>query len=131
MPKELVTTHKDDVKGSIVGLMAEKQKQAGQGPITDDTRSQGPIKFAGEPALFAAPALHNGVDLRAHELGKFDRMRKTKMPDNPITNKMKMDGVDAKVIATYVVISCSSVCACFGECICTRIESKLNWRAPA
>ena len=46
-------------------------------------------------------ALLNGADLRAHELGTFDRMRKMKMPDGPIRNKMKMDGVGAKVVATY------------------------------
>lgn len=41
------------------------------------------------------------VDLKAAELAKYHRMKKMGMPSHAITNKMKMDGVAAKIIAAF------------------------------
>ena len=56
-------------------------------------------KFAGEPV--ASDAMLNGIDLSAYDLTKYEKMKKMKIPMNGIKNKMKMDGVDSKVIATF------------------------------
>ena len=66
---ETGTKHKDDVKGAISGLLAGKQKESGQGPITDDTHS-----------------LLGMVDTYA----KYEKMKKIGMPMTSIKNKMKL-----------------------------------------
>merc|ERR1719410_1757323 len=56
-------------------------------------------RFAGEPV--PKSALLNGIDLSEHDLVKYDKMKKIGMPEDSVRNKMRMDGIDAKVIATY------------------------------
>eukprot|EP01084_Bolivina_argentea_P049126 90400_1 len=53
--------------------------------------------FAGEPP----PKPLNGIDLSKHDLKKYEKMKKIGMPDVSVKNKMKMDGIDKKVIATF------------------------------
>eukprot|EP01083_Nonionella_stella_P081175 223477_1 len=54
-------------------------------------------KFAGEPP----PKALNGIDLTKHDLKKYTKMKKIGLPEESVRNKMKMDGIDSKVIATY------------------------------
>ena len=125
------TKHKDDVKGAIGNLLKKKQNEAHQGPITDDTKSilgmvdtyakYNKMKKIGMPmisiknkmkldgfndiqiAKFAGekPPLLNGIDLSKHDLSKYQRMKKVGLPEGSIRNKMKMDGIDTKVVATF------------------------------
>lgn len=53
-------------------------------------------QFAGEKL-----PLLNGVDLTKHNLKKYERMKKVKLPDGAIRSKMRQDKIDAKVIATF------------------------------
>ena len=57
-------------------------------------------KYFGDP-LPKSASKGATVDLSKHDLSKYDKMKKIGMPEGSVRNKMKMDGIDAKVVAAY------------------------------
>eukprot|EP01084_Bolivina_argentea_P127451 225396_1 len=45
--------------------------------------------------------LLNGIDLSEHDLSKYEKMKKVGLSDVSIRNKMKLDRIDSKIIATF------------------------------